>query len=388
MRFPAVKLSVFIVILALSKKEYNNGAVVTNTTSYEATVTSAALSWNKSKEETTAHPPSHNYRQNRRGVARVAGKLTKVVSKAIFGARWDKLIKLAKGSVKILKKNKKYLESFDKRSGKLNKAFKALKSVAKCVERGKNVFIGESELLDLFGAFDGPYPCYTCLCSYRGILVNCRQCLRREYSLDDYGKYRYGFAKDSKQEYVIEECYRERFGMDYRGTRDVTKSGRKCLTWEKGWERHQDGVFIPSSNWNDPPGAGRLEPTYKGSEWAGVENDKAYCRNPSLDKDGPWCYVEDKDIVKESCGIPNCEDTDSSDAFRPDGRCGLKFKKHGRLAECPRVKETQCCNADGFCSSNTKENCECRDCIDWDFQDAIDLGTTVVKEPAWNDPME
>merc|ERR1712189_177915 len=187
MRFPVVKLSVFIVILALSKKEYNNGAVVTNTTSYEATVTSAALSWNKSKEETTAHPPSHNYRQDRR-----------------------------------------------------------------------------------------------------------------------------------------EECYRERFGMDYRGTRDVTKSGKKCLTWEKGWERHQDGVFIPSSNWNDPPGAGRLEPTYKGSEWAGLENDKTYCRNPSLDKDGPWCYVEDKDIVKESCGIQNCEDPDSSDAFRPDGRCGLK----------------------------------------------------------------
>ena len=62
---------------------------------------------------------------------------------------------------------------------------------------------------------------------------------------------------------------------------------------------------------------------------------------------------------------------DTVDQFRPDGRCGPKFTKNGRPGQCRRNKETQCCNAQGFCSNFAPENCRCRTCIDFVFEDDI-----------------
>ena len=43
------------------------------------------------------------------------------------------------------------------------------------------------------------------------------------------------------------------------------------------------------------------------SKWAGVGEYENYCRNPSMDAQGPWCYVEDENIKNETCGIPRCQ---------------------------------------------------------------------------------
>lgn len=54
-------------------------------------------------------------------------------------------------------------------------------------------------------------------------------------------------------------------------------------------------------------------PTYKSSLFPEdyVSDAKKYCRNPSGDIGGPWCFVEDEDtnqIEKEYCDIPFCDD--------------------------------------------------------------------------------
>ena len=77
---------------------------------------------------------------------------------------------------------------------------------------------------------------------------------------------------------------------------------------------------------------------------------------------------------------------DTVDQFRPDGRCGPRFTKNGRWGQCRRNKETQCCNAQGFCSSSAPENCRCRTCTDWVIADIFDSATVVINEPAQNDP--
>lgn len=44
-----------------------------------------------------------------------------------------------------------------------------------------------------------------------------------------------------------------------------------------------------------------------------LANARKFCRNPSDDNGGPWCYVEDEYyeiIEKEYCDVPFCDDRD------------------------------------------------------------------------------
>uniref|UniRef100_A0A672PU20 Plasminogen-like n=1 Tax=Sinocyclocheilus grahami TaxID=75366 RepID=A0A672PU20_SINGR len=86
-----------------------------------------------------------------------------------------------------------------------------------------------------------------------------------------------------KKEYLL-ECVNG-IGMDYRGTKSKTKSGKKCQRWE--------GTFPHVTNM-----------TPKTHPKADLESN--FCRNPDGDKGGPWCYTTDPEKRWEHCDIQDC----------------------------------------------------------------------------------
>ncbi|KRZ20728.1 Testin, partial [Trichinella pseudospiralis] len=68
----------------------------------------------------------------------------------------------------------------------------------------------------------------------------------------------------------------------YFGYKNVTVSGRPCRMWDKG----RLDILLP---W----------------ELSGPHHN--YCRNYGKEKMGPWCYVEDRNIVREAC-FKTCAD--------------------------------------------------------------------------------
>ena len=73
-------------------------------------------------------------------------------------------------------------------------------------------------------------------------------------------------------------CKRTQLGMEYRGHKSTTKSGRLCSSW-----KHRMTDFDPS-----------------------ISEAENFCRNPDGDSGGPWCYVDDNGEAWESCGIDWC----------------------------------------------------------------------------------
>lgn len=74
--------------------------------------------------------------------------------------------------------------------------------------------------------------------------------------------------------------------IDYRGSVNVTQSGRPCQDWTSQTPHpHRDTPL------NFP--------------FAGL-SDGNYCRNPGGQEPLAWCYVDDPDILFEYCDVPKC----------------------------------------------------------------------------------
>ncbi|CAG2162204.1 unnamed protein product, partial [Oppiella nova] len=78
------------------------------------------------------------------------------------------------------------------------------------------------------------------------------------------------------------KCYTE-IGETYRGTASRTVSGLECGYWS-----HQ--IFLRTADY---------------PELTGGHN---YCRNPGNMESRPWCFVQDPEVRKEYCDIPECFD--------------------------------------------------------------------------------
>lgn len=72
----------------------------------------------------------------------------------------------------------------------------------------------------------------------------------------------------------------------YRGTKAVTSSGKTCQAWNKQ-SPHAHSYYSPEKNPND-----------------GLDSN--YCRNPSNNAGGTWCYTTDRNTRWENCDIPAC----------------------------------------------------------------------------------
>ncbi|KAF3430155.1 hypothetical protein E2986_13116 [Frieseomelitta varia] len=93
------------------------------------------------------------------------------------------------------------------------------------------------------------------------------------------------------------ECKLSGPGADYGGTKQITTSGSKCVSWHKHHLEAAKGLKFEDRVFSD---RSRRK----------AEN---YCRNPTGDVGGPWCYVEEEGFEyfqKEYCDVPFCDDRD------------------------------------------------------------------------------
>ncbi|CAG0903692.1 unnamed protein product [Darwinula stevensoni] len=93
---------------------------------------------------------------------------------------------------------------------------------------------------------------------------------------------------------VYPECRLSEKGKEYLGKKDVTETGKPCLHWESQpygmpWDFYNSKIDYAEHFLNQDPTL-----------------HKNYCRNPSLYRERPWCFVLDSDIVWEYCNIPFC----------------------------------------------------------------------------------
>ena len=81
------------------------------------------------------------------------------------------------------------------------------------------------------------------------------------------------------------DCLKSTSGMEYLGTRSVTKSGKSCLPWHKLSQVQQLNILhFPDED---------------------LKSARAFCRNPDGLENSPWCYVDDLG-AKDWCDIPRC----------------------------------------------------------------------------------
>ncbi|XP_043569706.1 hepatocyte growth factor isoform X1 [Chiloscyllium plagiosum] len=110
----------------------------------------------------------------------------------------------------------------------------------------------------------------------------------------------------------IRECIIGK-GKNYRGTKSVTESGQTCQHWNSTIPH--DHRFLPSNNRNK-----NLK-----------EN---YCRNPTDDEGGPWCFTMHPRIRLESCAIPQCSEVECMTCNGETYRGPMDHTKSGK--ECQR----------------------------------------------------
>lgn len=85
-------------------------------------------------------------------------------------------------------------------------------------------------------------------------------------------------------------CKVSHLGVEYRGSIAKTESGVRCQKWETDTPVHQ------------------VNEDYVDSKFPELSRRRAnnFCRNPSRDPKGPWCYTMDPNLIDDTCGLPIC----------------------------------------------------------------------------------
>ena len=86
-------------------------------------------------------------------------------------------------------------------------------------------------------------------------------------------------SKSSFSQHRSSNCFLDK-GKRYRGKMNITKSGKKCVNWNK--IPYLNNISFPSL-------------------------EKNFCRNPEGYGLKPWCYVNTKNRTWEYCEIKACE---------------------------------------------------------------------------------
>ena len=83
------------------------------------------------------------------------------------------------------------------------------------------------------------------------------------------------------------KCLSNVSGVNYAGSVGITRSGRLCQRWD-AQTPHTHNVttaMLPDVS---------------------VTEAEAFCRSPDQDRNGPWCFTTDPQVVWEYCDIPTC----------------------------------------------------------------------------------
>uniref|UniRef100_A0AAY4DSA7 Hepatocyte growth factor n=1 Tax=Denticeps clupeoides TaxID=299321 RepID=A0AAY4DSA7_9TELE len=112
-----------------------------------------------------------------------------------------------------------------------------------------------------------------------------------------------------KKEYA-RECI-VRSGENYRGRRNVTKSGIPCQAW---------AASIPH------------EHNFRDLKKKDLRQN--FCRNPKGETTGPWCFTKDPETRHEECGLPQCAEVECVSCKGEGYRGPMDHTESGR--ECQR----------------------------------------------------
>ncbi|XP_063420539.1 plasminogen-like [Mytilus trossulus] len=114
-----------------------------------------------------------------------------------------------------------------------------------------------------------------------------------------------------------EDCKVDQYGESYEGQINTTISGRTCQSWK---------LQSPHTHERDP-------------------FDHNYCRNPSKDYPGPWCYTTDTRVRTEYCPVYLCGTNCSKGFFRcKDGKCIIDYWQCNGIADCAEAEDESLCD--------------------------------------------
>lgn len=74
---------------------------------------------------------------------------------------------------------------------------------------------------------------------------------------------------------------------DYTGKLNYTRSRRQC----KPWIEYSDNQTIHVNNFPDPS----------------LEEASNFCRNPTKNVGGSWCFTTDPEVPKDFCYVKDCQ---------------------------------------------------------------------------------
>nr|XP_011310440.1 PREDICTED: uncharacterized protein LOC105270904 [Fopius arisanus] len=88
----------------------------------------------------------------------------------------------------------------------------------------------------------------------------------------------------------LEFCKVSQFGTEYRGRTYETSGGIRCQFWHGEDQLHDVNPALKDGDFPEQS----------------MRFAKNYCRNPTGDARGPWCYTTDPSLIDDECGIPLC----------------------------------------------------------------------------------
>ncbi|XP_051165580.1 prothrombin-like [Leptopilina boulardi] len=86
------------------------------------------------------------------------------------------------------------------------------------------------------------------------------------------------------------ECKLTHFGTEYVGFKSTTAGGVRCQAWNSRYPLHKIDSSIKDDDFPE----------------MSMRQAKNYCRNPTKNSKGPWCYTMDSSLITDECGIPLC----------------------------------------------------------------------------------
>ena len=79
-------------------------------------------------------------------------------------------------------------------------------------------------------------------------------------------------------------------GSDYMGYKSQTQTGLECQEWWRGTPQPHSGDTRDLANFPDVT----------------LKDAVNYCRNPTNDTGGVWCFTMDTMVRKGYCDVPDC----------------------------------------------------------------------------------
>lgn len=98
----------------------------------------------------------------------------------------------------------------------------------------------------------------------------------------------------SNDDVDFKNCKFSHMGLEFMGDVSKTESGVRCQSWTMRNPIHKIDSSYTDDNFPE----------------RSMAKAKNYCRNPSNDPKGPWCYTVDPELINDTCAIPLCSNVD------------------------------------------------------------------------------